>query len=62
MKTQLHAKAIVYRGAEEDGYKYAFQIEAELDKQFIKERAMARFNGGRGQEFDIHDNIVVNEQ
>lgn len=37
-------------------------MEVELDKQFIKEIAMALFNGGLGTQFDIHEIIVVKEQ
>lgn len=37
-------------------------MEVELDKQFIKESAMALFSGGRGTLLDIQDRIVVYEQ
>lgn len=58
----LQMKAVRNLGAELVGQRQEFQIEVELDKQFIKESAMALFSGGRGTLLDIQDRIVVYEQ
>lgn len=62
MKAQLQTNAVRYLGASSDGYKNGFQMEVELERQFIKAMAMARFMGGRGTQLDIHDKMVVNRQ
>lgn len=56
---QLLENAITYLGALDSGYRYAFQIDVELQTQFMTDKAIALFNGGLGTDDDIHEIIIV---
>ena len=62
INTQLQINAVKYLGALLDGYKYAFQIDVELEIQFIKAIATALLAGGLGVQLAHHVKILVNEQ